>query len=197
MYPRSIIRFAGAATVLLMNLSIIGATTPPVKRAPAAVLPVNYASHLRNRAVWPAFPVAVAFAHDANYSPAREQWARRGFDAWLNATRGMTRYIVVDDPARASITARFDPSTNDGYTNTLFRDGKLETAKVRIGVRRGNASNIACIAAHEFGHALGLDGHSSDPRDVMYPVHQMGHAWRITVRDQNTLATLYPALPTF
>lgn len=156
----------------------------------------DYAGNLRHRAIWPAFPLTIAFARDANYRPAREMWARRGFDAWFAATQGLTTYVVTADPAQARILARFDPDTNNGYTTTSFRNDLLEKATIRIGVKRGQASDIACIAAHEFGHALGIDGHSSDPNDVMYPDHRMGHAWRITPRDRSTLAMLYPALQT-
>ena len=158
--------------------------------------PADYAGNLRNRAVWPAFPLTVAFIRDANYRPAREQWARRGFDAWFAATNGLTGYVVAADPAQARILVRFDPNSNNGNTTTSFRNDLLEKANIRVGVKRGQAGDIACIAAHEFGHALGIDGHSSDPNDVMYPDHRMGRAWRITPRDRGTLATLYPALQT-
>ena len=57
-----------------------------------------------------------------------------------------------------------------------------------------DAGDIACIAAHEFGHALGLDGHSDRSADLMYPVHRMGSRLLITARDLRTLATVYPEL---
>jgi predicted Zn-dependent protease len=58
-------------------------------------------------------------------------------------------------------------------------------------VKRGNSVDISAIAAHEFGHALGIDGHSADSRDLMHPIHNMGAPCRITSRDLNTLLWLY------
>ena len=191
MHPLWIKPLAYAAIALLTTCPAQGEATLPAPRAPAAAFTPNYASGLRYHATWPAFPLTVAFVHDSNYRFTREQWARRGFDSWLTATQGLTRYQVIADVAAAQVTVRFDPATNDGYTYTSFRDGQITRASVRIGVRRGRANDIACIAAHEFAHSLGVDAHSPDPHDVMYPIHYMGRAWRITLRDYNTLAVLY------
>lgn len=63
--------------------------------------------------------------------------------------------------------------------------------------------DLQATAAHEFGHALGIDGHSDDPADIMYPTlhHTLlvgglpppTHA--ITPRDLQTLKACYPLLP--
>ena len=63
---------------------------------------------------------------------------------------------------------------------------------------------LQATAAHEFGHALGISGHSSDPDDVMYPVETVhfdaqeqplpGEARTVTAHDLQILANGYPGL---
>jgi hypothetical protein len=95
----------------------------------------------------------------------------------MKATNGYVSYRVTDKPDEAQVTVRFDPATNDGYTTTHFRNSYIVSADVAVGVKRGSSPDIACIAAHEFGHALGLDGHSDVRSDLMYPIHQECTLW--------------------
>jgi predicted Zn-dependent protease len=49
---------------------------------------------------------------------------------------------------------------------------------------------IASAARHEFGHALGIWGHSPQPEDVMY-YSQVQSPPNISPRDINTLKKIY------
>lgn len=155
----------------------------------------DYLNLLSNRVTWNKLPVTIYFVRDEEYTSAREKAARAGLDLWGQATGGFVGYKVVDSSDAAQITVAFDPSTDDGHTTTTYTSRRLVHARIVMGVERGSTHDLRCTAAHEFGHALGLSGHSGELRDLMYPVHIMGRAWSITRRDLNTLAIVYHVDP--
>ncbi|WP_428326772.1 matrixin family metalloprotease [Nitrosopumilus sp.] len=56
-----------------------------------------------------------------------------------------------------------------GYTRSVIQDGEILKSYITIyDVDNLDASELATIVRHEFGHALGL-GHSTDPEDLMAP----------------------------
>lgn len=169
---------------------------PPATPAPGVVVALqpNYSARLDHHLMWRYLPVRVYFLHDKNYSAELEQIARDGFDHWTKATSGFVKYAVTQVWQRADIFVRFDPDLNGGLTKTHFRKGILFRADMTVGVARDVDDDILCTAAHEFGHALGIDGHSDERSDLMFPVHVMGRGFRVTERDVNTLAISYPEL---
>ena len=169
------------------------ALLPAVAKTTDALEP-NYVDKLSHRVAWRKFPVNVYFILDSNYSESREQFARHGFNRWVIATDGLLDYVVTDDVDEANITVRFEPRTDNGYTQTRFVDKRLRRADIIVGIRQGSQTDVEAIAAHEFGHAMGIDGHSDNKRDLMYPVHRAGAPGRITDRDLNTMASRYPVL---
>ena len=75
-----------------------------------------------------------------------------------------------------------------------YRGDRLYRADMVIGVEHDSEVDIESTAAHEFGHALGINGHSDSRRDLMYPAHFEGTRCRITDRDLDTLISIYPAI---
>jgi hypothetical protein len=152
----------------------------------------NYITRVKRGEAWKKLPLKVHFVRDANYASARESMARHGFDRWVIATEGLLDYEATDDPAAADIYVVFDAKTHDGLTRTGFDMSRKRKAVITIGVKPGLQTDVEAIAAHEFGHALGIDGHSDSKRDLMYPYHREGAHGRLSNRDINTIAAMYP-----
>lgn len=163
--------------------------------------------HSLNR--WRKLPVRVYFDTGGAYTEDRRRQALAGFNLWSEATEGVVDYTVVDSPRQADVTVRFSPGRYIGNDrNTIGRTliqawgGSLRLARMDLATAGASADDLTETAAHEWGHALGINGHSDDPDDLMYfqtiryltprgfPVP--GRARREpTERDVNTLKTAY------
>ena len=192
------------------------AATPPV--APPDSQTNAYAgdyaagTHMNGLYHWRHFPVRVYFDAGGAYTPERQQAALTGFDEWTEATNGAISYRLTDSARDADLTVSFLNSRNVGdrrrtigQTMTLMRRGTsyLFRAKMELATQGMASDFLTEIAAHEFGHALGINGHSDDEGDLMYPsatryVTADGavslRQKRPTQRDLNTLRRAYPAL---
>jgi predicted Zn-dependent protease len=151
----------------------------------------NYARQLDHLLTWSSFPVRVFFVRDSQHTPARQDLAMDGFDQWVAATNGVLDYVLVNDEDSADIVVRFDPTTANGATTVHFSGLDLHRAEMEIGILNQSAADLQCVAAHEFGHALGVDGHSDVEGDLIYPIHFVGEPCPVTQRDLNTVKTGY------
>lgn len=137
----------------------------------------------------------------------RKDAVQAGFDQWVHATKDFVHYQVVTKPALAEVTVAFLPheSVPDqggacGHTTVAFLNLTLNSADIVLATTDVTPMDLQATAAHEFGHALGIDGHSDDPGDLMYAVLIRSAAadlplpsHTLTARDLNTLKVCYPA----
>lgn len=181
------------------NLTAVYASQP----APAEGFTPNFDKADFHR--WKSFPVKVYFERSTFTAADTEARLRTGFDRWASATGGVATYTVVDDPASADITFKFGALpvagnlglTEASWDGTGFLAEAVVTMRPDLQTGSLRPQPLETIAAHEFGHAIGIlsaesdSGHSTDDRDTMYPTGNNTVAL-ITSRDLNTFANLYP-----
>lgn len=191
----------------------LGLPCQPLRAAPAA--PDYARAPLMRLLHWPRFPLRVFLATHGSEEAQEARDVQRGFDLWVRATGGGVCYVIVDAPDKADLTVRLVPSAAlpgkagaVGMTTVYSHGATLARAEIHLatGEAMGEATpeDITATAAHEFGHALGIQGHSDDPDDLMYPSETRFFsaagerlptpAPSVTARDLNTLRACYPAL---
>jgi predicted Zn-dependent protease len=157
---------------------------------------------------WEHFPLHLYFVPSDLTTKERKDAVQAGCDQWVHATNDFVRYEVVTKAALADVTVTFLPheSVPDqggacGHTTMTFLALTLKSASIVLATTDVTPADLQAITAHEFGHALGIDGHSDDPSDLMYAVLTRSAAndlpvpsHTLTSRDLNTLKVCYPAL---
>ena len=122
------------------------------------------------------FPVKVAFKPTPYYTSVAESNAKEGFEEWSTASNGDIDFTfsTSPNPIGAMIVVEFvirqQIAGLQGRT-TLMGSYVL----LQIAVDNPQApppffqteKHLKRVSAHEMGHALGIDGHSPDPSDIM------------------------------
>ena len=193
-----------ALPLFTLCVGLLALAAPPSSCRPDTSPPVRVLH-------WAAFPVRIYFVAHGLGQTEEVPTALAGFSEWGAASRGKIRFVRVSDPSKADITVQFVPgryvsagTQAVGETTIYSSDGVLQKASMRLAEGAMLPEELQATAAHEFGHALGISGHSSDPDDVMYPVETVhfdaqeqplpGEARTVTEHDLQILAGGYSGL---
>ena len=122
---------------------------------------------------------------------------------WTDVVRpGLPGFRFVDSHAEADIPIIWAEEP-DGDWYIAFCSYQARTTTMRFGVeqilvtgrwddgRIATPEEIGEVVLHEMGHALGLMGHSDDPRDILYPTAVARERPGLSERDRATLIELY------
>ena len=148
---------------------------------------------------WTRFPLSVYFERDSSYTTAKQALAVQGFNRWVTKTgsNGVT-YNVVNSATGADIIVNFGTFTGgagDILGQTFFsydQQSRVFKKGVNIQIKfTGDNNNDLITSSHEFGHALGINGHSGNPSDLMYFEGNEPFTGNITTPDLNTTKTSY------
>jgi predicted Zn-dependent protease len=202
------LRFLGGLALIVLGTAGCGGgggssspstPAPPASSCNGTSFTPNYVSSV-DLLHWEVFPLRVFFVRDAQYTPTRQSRTLQGFDQWVTATRQATggngaTYTVVSQQSQANVTVKFFEFTGGsgdtlGTTTVNYTpsDSVIHSAELDLGVTGQAATDIA-TAAHEFGHTLGISGHSPNQRDLMY--FTGNSSGDVTTADLNTALTAY------
>jgi tetratricopeptide (TPR) repeat protein len=146
-------------------------------------------------------------AFDPSFIPA----VRTGIEKWVAPSKGNLSLTYVKSPEQADVKIYWKtildvkltgseagtPYTA-GVTTPDYSDKELYAMQITLTTTDPNgkthkAEDVEKVATHEFGHALGIMGHSEKPGDIMFPSSQTDG--ELTKRDINTLILLYDLAP--
>jgi predicted Zn-dependent protease len=139
------------------------------------------------------------------YKPEYEKELRAAFQSWSQATAGTITFAYVDDLKKADIAVGWSDDPNLCAVKNEAGDCRL---KLEEGTRKIKYALILLlmnppysevspvyvwnVSLHEIGHALGINGHSSNPSDAMYFFwFPDNRRHTLSERDINTVRRLY------
>lgn len=137
-----------------------------------------------------------------NWDPSSNAIVRQAWNTWTTQTQGMVTFKEVASKKEADIVVQWTHALSHdklGVSPFMYFNGKLLQADVLLATHKPSSdipmsrAEVLAVCVHEFGHALGIQGHSPDPNDVMYWASREGEAPRtkLSSRDVTTLKLLY------
>lgn len=159
---------------------------------------------------WPSFPVRVYIENEETYDDdgttvSTSDLTRIAMSRWVAAADNAPVFLETDNPSEAKIKIAFAQTTSaPGSGGTLGRtvvsffpsNNQLVSAEITINLwpnmtRAQFVQGLRQTIAHEFGHALYLQGHSDVAADTMYYQTDPSKDGPLTTRDINSFHTAY------
>ncbi len=155
----------------------------------------DYLSEINSAKKWATMPVRI-WVQPSKYTSTVYQ----AFNEWQYVSSGLVKFTKTNSESQAKIKVYFtdtiNRSGNDtlGLTRTSSQGGNIVSANIQLLYKYNgkmlSQKEMYPIALHEIGHALGINGHSSNNNDIMFPNNGIIgiHTSR---RDVNTIKAIY------
>lgn len=173
----------------------VPAPPAPASEAPGASRYVpNYVEQVGTLRRWPKTRLTVRVVEPEADLRDLKSKVRKAVALWVEALDNDLTVEFTDDPA-ADITMKFVlpaelGGQRVGRTNIVYQisNNAIISAEVLLDQTLTDDYMVQ-VTAHEFGHALGIDGHSQHDSDLMFNMAHLPAT--ITDRDKNTLLWNY------
>jgi predicted Zn-dependent protease len=149
------------------------------------------------------FPLKVVVLEDGVFFNERYfERVKEACLAWTNATKNVRQggvtltCIAAEDPTGADVVFKFG-TTQESFGFEGFTSEFGTWALIRLSARDTtnqpvSEARLRRVAMHEFGHALGIWGHSPNPKDIM---SLDDRTTEVSTADVNTLLIAYANEP--
>lgn len=120
--------------------------------------------------------------------------------SWQRASGNKLRFVTVGREGDANIVVKWQREFRDNIVgvsplqtmgNTIMRSDVTLALFYPGSPQMISMTDMQGIAIHEFGHAIGLRGHSPYPQDIMYFSMNQKQRNTLSQRDINTINSLY------
>ncbi|WP_395144095.1 matrixin family metalloprotease [Armatimonas sp.] len=156
---------------------------------------------------WPSAKLPLKIFFDASVSADQKTLMIEGIERWTKALGSGITYNIVSAKSDAMVVLEMGAvAIAVGQTTTTTSSATppkplisatitFDPVKIPALTTQDNRDIFVALVAHEFGHALGINGggvqgHSDDPNDIMHQIVSIDSA-TITLRDFNTMMNIY------
>jgi hypothetical protein len=190
--------------VLLLSIFLLLASANCLAQVSYDHQPKKYSSYTLSDNKWNKTTISYKFKNTTQDFPNCEVAIRQAFDIWSTAA-GLT-FVEISNEQKADITISWErgnhgdsfpftdrktlahASTPDADTEIHFNEDEDWTDSSKNN--NDQPVDLVTVAAHEIGHALGLD-HSNDKNSLMYPTYSKSHRY-LDSDDVSGIQALYP-----
>lgn len=212
--------FKNQATRFISDLEVLKRTQPHVEDSVNGYLALLMSKGQANRWQPGELPLRVFVATGENvagYRPEYSNLVKTSFAKWSAASGGRIQFIEVPDRKSANVTIDWaaDPKWLATSGNTVVEQGvarthffatingikcidRAEITLLTMNATTGKPASVSemeTTCLHEFGHALGLNGHSDHPSDIMYFSYSTRQLPALSKHDKATIQSLYADYP--